>query len=206
MSSACPAQVAMHVRLRKGSFLVSQTVILTAYVFQSVSRTKTQNRPRMLTGVEVAGLVLAVLPLCIKMIAQYEDEMEPFATLFAYRSQLSKRKKELYCVHVSFTKTIQNLCHNASVADSEQFDEMVKGSRALSWQNNDSERKLQQFLSLPSYEAYRIKAVMICDSMMKLAGILGLDKEGLLRMEGMQGFRSVRSVLIPLVFQKLWTF
>lgn len=158
----------------------------------------------MLTGVEVAGLVLAVLPLCIKMIAQYEDEMEPFASLFAYRSQLSKRKKELYCVMSPSQKPYKNLFHNASVADSEQFDEMVKGSKALPLQENDSERKLQQFLSLPSYEAYRIKAVMVCDSMMKLAGILGLDKEGLLRMEGMQGFRSVRPVLIPSVFQESW--
>ncbi|KAM0717634.1 hypothetical protein Q7P37_007486 [Cladosporium fusiforme] len=143
----------------------------------------------MLTGVEVAGLVLAVLPLCITMIEHYEDEIEPFANLFSYSTRLSTRRKDLYCVHASFTKTIQNLCHNASVADSEQFDEMVK--KAEPWVNNDeSERKLRQFLGLQSHQAYRFEAITICDNIMKVAGILGLDEKGLLRMEGMQGFQS----------------
>lgn len=154
-----------------------------------------QQTARMLSGVEIAGIVLAVLPLCITMIARYEDEIEPFISLFSYSPQLSKRRKELYCVHASFTKTIQNLCHNASVADSEQFDEMVKHSNAEAWMNDEAERKLQQFLSLQSYEAYRIEAVMICDSIVKVAGILGLDEKGLLKMEGMQGFRLVSAFL-----------
>lgn len=148
----------------------------------------------MLSGVEVAGIVLALLPLCITTLEHYEDEIKPYKSLFKYNGELEESKKELFFVHASFTKTVQNLCNDADIADGEQFEEMVKEVVADVWLDNDSERKLEQFLSQQGYDAYRFKASKICDNIVEVANVLGLDDKKLLKEEGTQGFRSVRAL------------
>lgn len=146
-----------------------------------------------MSGFEIAGIVLAVLPLCITALEHYEDEIKPFKALFNYETELSESKREMYFVHASFTKTIQNLCHDASVADTEQLEEMRKGSSAGIWLDIDAEHKLEQYLSRQGYDAYKFKTATICGNLVDVAKILGLDENSLLKAEGMQGFRTVRA-------------
>ncbi|KAK3658797.1 hypothetical protein LTR56_001668 [Elasticomyces elasticus] len=143
----------------------------------------------MVTGVEAAGLVLAVLPLCITACEHYEDAIKPYRALFRYQAELSQSKMDLYFVHASFTKTMQNLCSDASIADGAQFEHMVKDATSVGWLSNDSDHKLEQHLSDQGYHAYKIKANEICNRIIKVAEILSVG-ENILKEEATQGMRS----------------
>jgi hypothetical protein len=147
-----------------------------------------------MSGIEIVGVVLAVLPLCITALEHYEDEIRPFKALFKYEAQLAESKRELFFVHASFTKTIQNLCEDASVLSGQQFDDMVREATASTWLDDESEHKLVRYLSQQGYDAYKFKAITVCDKLMEVAGILSLDEKSLLKTEGLRGFRTVSAV------------
>lgn len=144
-----------------------------------------------MSGLELVGVVLAVLPLCITVLEHYESEVKPVKALFRYETQLVQSRNELHFVHASFSKSIQNLCEDATVANGEQFEQMVMDPSANTWRDDEAECKLVQHLSRQSYDAYKFKAATICEILMEVACILGLDEQGLLKTEGMGGFRTV---------------
>lgn len=134
-----------------------------------------------MSGIEVAGIVLAVLPLCISALEHYEDQLTPYKALFHYQTELSERSQELEFVYTSFVQTIQNLYAEAGIADDEEFEEMLDDKTARTWPSDDWEGKLRQYPNPRIYRTYKVKASKIYDMIVNVASILGADVSSLLK-------------------------
>jgi len=147
---------------------------------------------RNMSGIEVAGIVLAVLPLCISALEYYEGQIKAYKALFRYHRELSKSTQELDFAYNSFMLTIQDLYAKAEIADREEFEEMMKKSTTISWPTNDSEPELKQYLSDRVYEMYKFKTNQINDMIVEIASVVGADVSTLVNKNGLQGVCTVR--------------
>ena len=75
-----------------------------------------------MSGAEVAGLVLAILPLCVSALEHYRDELRPFKSLFRYHKEIQRSAEDLGVAYVGFVQTIHLVFEEAGIADPDQLD------------------------------------------------------------------------------------
>jgi len=63
----------------------------------------------MVTGVEIAGLVLGAIPLIISALEHYEDFASPTKALIHWRRHLRRLIQELYIIRASYDQAIRLL-------------------------------------------------------------------------------------------------
>ena len=133
-----------------------------------------------MSGVEAAGLVLAIAPLCVTALEHYRDELRPFKSLFRYHKEIQRSAEDLGLAYVSFAQTIQLIFEEAGVADPEQLKRMVKSFDPAVWSDNSLETRLMDYFGKMVYEKrYRVVVHRIFEGIREIAGILGYEiKEG----------------------------
>lgn len=88
----------------------------------------------MVTGVEVAGLVLGVIPLLISALENYEKLAAPTKDFFRWRRHVRRLIRELYTINISYDQAVRVLLKAADVADQTT---MMEDPRSELWRKGD---------------------------------------------------------------------
>ncbi|MCJ1310178.1 hypothetical protein MMC25_003839 [Agyrium rufum] len=106
----------------------------------------------MATGIELAGLVLAVIPLLISALEHYEDAVDPTMAFFKrYHVELRSAINELTCLYASYEQSIRILL--SPIVDSYSLQGMIENTEDKRWKGNYMEAAPRDRLKA-SYEAY----------------------------------------------------
>ncbi|KFY22861.1 hypothetical protein V493_06278 [Pseudogymnoascus sp. VKM F-4281 (FW-2241)] len=104
-----------------------------------------------MSGVEVAGVVLAVLPLFISALENYENGLDPIRAFLEFDSELPNQIRKLRDQHIIYNLTMRYLL--SSIADSDEVNEMISDPGGVVWQDGGMQKRLEERLD-ESYQAY----------------------------------------------------
>lgn len=127
----------------------------------------------MATGIEVAGIVLAVLPLFISALEHYENGMDPIRAFLEFDSELPNQIRKLRDQHIIYNLTMKHLL--SSVAESKDVDEMLSNPGGVCWKDDGLQKRLEERLD-ESYQAYLDTIKHIEEIMKTIAKDLKIDQ------------------------------
>ncbi|KAF2115033.1 hypothetical protein BDV96DRAFT_91523 [Lophiotrema nucula] len=126
-----------------------------------------------MSGVEVAGIALAVLPLFISALEDYEEGLDPIKSFMRWERELPKFIRKLRNQHVHFAQTMRLLLE--PITTDVELDEMLDNPSGRMWKDADMSRRLEDRLQ-ESYHAYQSTILDIEKIMKKIALKLDLDR------------------------------
>jgi hypothetical protein len=128
-----------------------------------------------MTGVEMAGIALAVVPLCLYVLEHHEAELRPWKALIKYRVQYRRSVDDLGICLVDLELTIRNVFIDAELADDDQdFNTLVHAYNPK--HDADHKAKLVAYFGRSAYEhGFETKLRQIQDSVNKISSVLGLE-------------------------------
>jgi hypothetical protein len=107
---------------------------------------------------EVAGIVLAIVPLCITALEHHGSVARGFKAWFNYQAKYVRFAEELGLRLVEFEQSIKRVFRAAGIPDDEQTDAMIKSCSVEFWRNTDQEIKLKAHFG---EEQYKLAFVLI---------------------------------------------
>ena len=100
---------------------------------------------------EVAGLVLAIIPLCITALEHHEAITRGRKALFRYQTLYSSFAGDLSICLVELDQSVKRVLRAAGVSDDDQTDSMIKSCKPDSWTGTEQESKLKAHFGEPQY-------------------------------------------------------
>lgn len=130
-----------------------------------------------MSGLEIAGVVLGVIPLFVSAIEHYEDGIRPFKTLklAIYRQELSTYRTKLSLEYALYTNTLEELLANI-VPENEASSMITQGYGAV-WKQPGLDEKLKRRLG-NAHTTYFLVIKQMQDVMAKIASLLDIEKQG----------------------------
>ena len=107
----------------------------------------------MVTGIETAGLVLAVFPLVVKGLVVYVDGIQDIKRLRRCREVLESLNAKIRVQSAVFRQNIEELFIAADVFDPEEIDFVFENLDDRLWKNDERNKELERFLG-SSYHSY----------------------------------------------------
>jgi hypothetical protein len=101
---------------------------------------------------EVAGIVLAILPLCITALEHHGSVARGFKAWFNYQANYARFAGELGLRLVELEQSIKRVLRAAEISDDEQTDAMIKSCSVEFWRNTDQEIKLKAHFGEEQYK------------------------------------------------------
>jgi hypothetical protein len=127
-----------------------------------------------MTGVEIVGLVLAVLPLFISALEQYNEGLEPVKSFFQWRTQLPCFIRALRTQRVHLEQNLKVLL--SPIASQDEITTMILDPTGEMWKGDMADR-LQERLG-EAYEEYQ-STVIDCEEILKsLIVRLDINQDG----------------------------
>ena len=105
----------------------------------------------VLTGVEVAGLVLAVLPLLLPLLDEYKDGMKRTAIFFKRKKHVDKLAKALLTQRVLLAENVRTLLLRVEV---DNIPEKPAELFQLLHGNDEIKHRIEQYLGKEAYTSY----------------------------------------------------
>lgn len=133
-----------------------------------------QSLPAKMSGLEVAGLVLAVMPLFISAFEHYEEELRGFKRFFRYEQEVCRCRSRLLVQYATLSQTLEYLL--TELTDKDELDGMITRGYGRLWEDSDMSDKLQQQLGT-AYESFCIVLAQIFDDMEQLATVLDIERK-----------------------------
>ncbi|KAL1303415.1 hypothetical protein AAFC00_006806 [Neodothiora populina] len=128
-----------------------------------------------MSGIEVAGLVLGVLPLFISALESYEKGLGPIRSMFSYREELSRYRRKLIVEYALYNQTIEYLL--TPIVDDDKLDAMISQGFSDIWKEPALAGKLQKRLG-SLHEAYEIVLDDLRSVIEELATMLDIERKG----------------------------
>lgn len=126
-----------------------------------------------MSGVELAGLVLAVLPLVISALEDYNDGLDPVKAFIKWENYLPQYIRKLRNQHVHYEQTLRLLL--APITTEFELAEMLAEPNGELWKDPDMTTKLKHKLD-ESYGAYHETVKDIERVMRTIAEKLDLER------------------------------
>jgi len=123
-----------------------------------------------MTGMEVTGVVLAVIPILQLAIDQFQGEK--FQTLLKYRQRLRSISRKLAFEHAQLRSTCEKLL--LPLVEEDRVAELVSNPKASSWKDADLEGDLREHLGEKNYDLYVETLKDIAQCIVSLREELGL--------------------------------
>ena len=128
----------------------------------------------MLTGIEVAGLVLAVFPLVINALEHYEDGLQPLKEWMRFRNEFATFMNALCRQKIFFRQNIEELL-GPIVASDFEMAQLLDDPDGPAWKSEELDRKLRARLpGKYEYECYTTTTVYILQLLEKLKAKLNV--------------------------------
>ncbi|ORY09924.1 hypothetical protein BCR34DRAFT_486580 [Clohesyomyces aquaticus] len=126
-----------------------------------------------MSGVEIAGIALAVLPLIINAIEDYNEGLDPVKAFLRWERELPQFIRKLRNQHVHFSQTMRLLLE--PITTEFELAEMLSDPSGQMWKDKEMSIKLKNKLQ-ESYQAYQSTISDIERIMKKIAGKLDLNR------------------------------
>lgn len=126
-----------------------------------------------MSGAEVAGLILAVMPLFISALEDYNDGLDPVKAFLRWERELPQFIRKLRNQHVHYEQTLRLLL--APITTEFDLAEMIADPNGELWKEESMAEKLQEKLA-ESYQAYQGTIQDIERIMKKIASKLDLER------------------------------
>lgn len=122
----------------------------------------------MLTGIEVAGVVLAVFPLVINALEYYEHGLQPIKEWVRFRGEFSAFMNALCRQKIFFRQNIEELL-GPIVASDFEMAQLLDNPEGPAWKSKDLDMKLRNRLpGKYEYECYTTTTRYILQLLEKL--------------------------------------
>jgi hypothetical protein len=134
----------------------------------------------MLTGVEIAGIALAVTPLCITVLKNHEAELQPFKNMWKLRDEYARSQRALNLRFAQLSIQMDNLLlHSGICIDGQRIRGFVNTYSPEKWQSVHQKQKLIAHLEQYEYEhGFETIVQQIRVDIANIASILGLGAYG----------------------------
>jgi hypothetical protein len=137
-----------------------------------------------LTGVEIVGIALAVVPLCITALEHHQDEIRPFKMLFRYKTQAQKARQQFGVVHSRFRQVVELIIRDLSLSPNHlnallnDLQGTVDGSI---WSNGEIEQALIDHFGVRDYKTGFLPLIeTILENIKDISRILSVEMSGAL--------------------------
>lgn len=127
-----------------------------------------------MSGIEVAGLVLAAFPLLIYALEHYRESGEVLEGWWRIKKEYKKCKQELKLQEVVFQENLEELLRPL-VRDEDELRLLLAEPGGDKWKDRDLEQELRKRLP-KSYEIYLDIINEVNDIMENLKDELGINK------------------------------
>jgi hypothetical protein len=104
-----------------------------------------------MSGIEVAGLLLGVIPLVISALEHYEGTLEPTIAFFKWNSELSAAVRKLWMQHTLYEQSIRLML--TPITNDQELNEMMDDTESGLWKDADLADQLRQRLG-KAYNPY----------------------------------------------------
>jgi hypothetical protein len=134
----------------------------------------------VLTGVEIAGLVLGAMPLVISALESYRKGLNPIHDYFRYNSTLTTLCTRLKIQQVLYEDHLKRLLLSESSPAEIQalFDDPNEPSRIALWGSKEVEQKLRNKLGQQQFKTFMDVVQEMEGVMKKLMDNLDIDMKG----------------------------
>jgi hypothetical protein len=133
----------------------------------------------VLTGVEIVGIVLAVVPLCFTALEHHRDLFRPFGTALRYRKAAIKARSSFSVVFTDFHQLMQLIAQDLALPPRQLGilfvgqDEKVDAS---AWNDDDLDHKFADYFGMDLYISGIVPLLsMIFEKIREIADILELQ-------------------------------
>ncbi|KAF2086812.1 hypothetical protein K490DRAFT_66125 [Saccharata proteae CBS 121410] len=126
-----------------------------------------------MSGIEVAGLVLAVLPLVISALEDYNEGLDPVKSFVRWERELPKYIRKLRNQHVHYEQTLKILLF--PLATEFELAQMIDEPNGRLWKEPWMQQRLEEKLN-ESYNAYKHTMDDIQEIIEKIASKLDVEK------------------------------
>jgi hypothetical protein len=86
-----------------------------------------------MSGIEIAGLVLAAIPLLISAIEHYNDGLDPLKAFIQWKGKLAQVLRDLWHQHTFYYMTLRLLLEG--ITTDEELDQMMTDPRCDLWKS-----------------------------------------------------------------------
>jgi hypothetical protein len=121
----------------------------------------------MVTGIEAAGLALAILPLLANQIDAYARGIEKIKGLRRYRREFKGYSIGLKTQYAILLNTLEQALEGV-VNDEDQVSELIRDTKGDGWKDPDLERRLRSKLRR-EYDVYIENITEICERLERLS-------------------------------------
>lgn len=130
-----------------------------------------------MSGIEIAGLVLAVIPLFISAIEHYEAGLRPVRVLklVVYREELARYRAKLTVEYGLYNSALEELL--VDVVPQDELRDMIAQGYGSHWKNAALELKLKKRLGTV-YNTYFLVMKQMQDVMARIASLLDIERQG----------------------------
>jgi hypothetical protein len=126
----------------------------------------------MVTGVETASLVLAVVPLIIYALDNYENAIGPTKAFIKWKGNIAKAKHELYVLYAAYDQILRVLLRPVISKDDLQI--MIEDMNSENWKQGKISEDLRCYLGA-SYLAVTMEIEQIAKDLLEIATHLNLN-------------------------------
>ena len=128
-----------------------------------------------MSGIEAAGLALAIFPIVLTALENYRETAEVIGDWWKFKRKYIKCKRDVEYYHIAFESNLKQLLLPL-ICDDDQIGILMSDPGGDGWFEEELESKLRERLP-NAYEAYLDSVNEITGVMRKLTQELGLDKD-----------------------------
>ena len=133
-----------------------------------------------MSGIEVAGLVLAVFPIVVSGLRHFTDGLETIKSWKRYHKELSKYARTLETQSIVFLNTTERLFEGI-IQSNDELEAFMKDAGQASFRNQRYEERLRMRLG-DSYDNYNRIVMDILNALKATGKELGIDENGKVRL------------------------
>jgi hypothetical protein len=130
----------------------------------------------MTTGVEMAGVIMAAIPLIINGLNHYADGVRTIRKWWRYRRELESLARTLIVEKTLFLGICEKLLNELAI-DNDDFVNLIENPGGPLWRDEQLDRKLRQHLG-KKYKLYQALVQDMGSAVGELARKLEIDDEG----------------------------
>ncbi|CAG7921976.1 unnamed protein product [Penicillium olsonii] len=128
----------------------------------------------MVTGIEAAGLALAILPLFVNQIDGYVRGIEKIKLLRRYRGEFKRYATGLRSQHTILLNTLEDVLGEI-VDDEDQIRELIRNPQGEGWRDPDIQKRLRRRLDR-NYEVFMGNISGLSELLERLSHKMGINR------------------------------
>ena len=132
-----------------------------------------------ISGIEIVGIALAIVPLCITALEHHRDEIRPIKMLFRYKAQAQIARQQFGVVHSRFRQVIELIVRDLSLSPTclnRLLSSLHASVDSSVWNDIETEQALIDHFGVRDYKAGFLPLVEnILENVKDIARILSVD-------------------------------